>query len=152
MHYKKSLYFLLAFFIIGLLYTNIGFNIAYQTRLFIGYFLLIAYLVGAVSFVYRPIADDSRLKKHFFVRLAALLAVILINIVPYALLNQQHDSLGAGYLLYFTSIGLGSLLGMYMLIETIVLATRKQYDRVIINFTLAEAVYCFLLFSNLFGF
>lgn len=151
MQYKKSFYFLLTFFILGLLYTKIDLHIDYQTRSFIGYFLLAAYLIGSTFLLSKPISSNPKLKKHFFIRLTILLVVIFLGVLPFISL-QQHDSLGSGYFLYFASAGLGILFGTYMAIETIVLARRKKYDHVIINFTLAEAVYCLLIFSNLFGF
>ncbi|WP_345232929.1 hypothetical protein [Olivibacter ginsenosidimutans] len=152
MNYKKYIYFLLLFLIAGFAYTQVGFGLSYRLRPLIGYLLLAGYLFGVGLLLYTPLSYEPKLKKHFLIRLTVLTLVALIILTPYWVLKQQHDSLGAGYLFFFMSIGFSTLIAIYTAVETIWLFTRKKYSQVFVNLLLAEGIYCLVLFSGLFGF
>lgn len=152
MDFKKIKYFLLAFLIAGFLFKSNMLPIPYQIRSFIGLLLLAVYAGGTYTLIYRPIIPESKLKKHFFLRLGVLLLLLLIGIIPLWLLKDQNLGMGAGYLYYFVIMILGYSTLIYAIIETILLYTKKKYEQTAINLTLVIAIYCFVIFSGLFGF
>lgn len=152
MDHKKAVIFLVSFLILGWIYTNLGFGMPIQFRSILGFLFLIAFVVGAVIYIYQPVSGNSALKKHFFIRLGVLLLIILIGGITYSSLMQQNDSLGAGYMVYFIALGIGIPAIAFLVIETFVLFMRKKNDQVILNLLIAELMFCFVVFSGLFGY
>lgn len=152
MDFKKIKYFLLGFLIGGYLFKSNILPIPYQMRSIIGLIVIAGYAFGVYSLIYRPIISDSHLKKHLFLRLGVLILLLLIALVPLWLLKDQNLGMGAGYIYYFIVMVLGYSTLIYAIIESILLYSKKKYEKTAINLALAMAIYCFVIFSGLFGF
>ncbi|MBP2619625.1 hypothetical protein [Chryseobacterium jejuense] len=152
MDFKKIKYFFLAFLIAGFIFKSNILPIVYQVRSTIGLILLIVYACGVYTFIYRPIASENNLKKHLFLRLGILLLFLLIAFIPLVFLKEQNLGMGAGYLYYFVMIAFGYGILIYAVIESILLYRKKKYEQTAINLALALSIYCFVIFSGLFGF
>ncbi|WP_045495923.1 hypothetical protein [Chryseobacterium sp. StRB126] len=152
MDFKKIKYFFLAFLIAGFIFTNNMLPVSYQVRSIIGLILLAVYAFGAYTLIYRPIASENKLKRHLFIRLGILSLFLLIAIFSQWFLKEQNTNWGTGYMLYLVMIVLGYATLIYTIVESIVLYTKKKYEQTAINLALAFAIYCFIIFSGLFGF
>ncbi|BAP31193.1 DNA translocase FtsK [Chryseobacterium sp. StRB126] len=126
--------------------------VSYQVRSIIGLILLAVYAFGAYTLIYRPIASENKLKRHLFIRLGILSLFLLIAIFSQWFLKEQNTNWGTGYMLYLVMIVLGYATLIYTIVESIVLYTKKKYEQTAINLALAFAIYCFIIFSGLFGF
>lgn len=152
MDFKKIKYFLLAFLIGGFIFKSNMLPIPYQVRSVIGLIILIGYAYGVYTLIYRPVVSESRLKKHLLLRLGILILLLLIALIPLWLLKDQNLGMGAGYIYYFVMMVLGYGTVIYAIIESLLLYSKKKYEQTAINLSLAMAIYCFVIFSGLFGF
>lgn len=152
MDFKKIKYFFLAFIIAGFLFTKNVIHVPYQARSIIGLIVLIVYGYGVYTLIYRPIASENKLKKHLFIRLGVLILLLLIALIPLWLLKDRNIGMEAGYIFYFVMMILGYSTLIYAIIESLLLYSKKKYEETTINLALCLAVYCFVMFSGLFGF
>ncbi|AZB32510.1 MULTISPECIES: hypothetical protein [Chryseobacterium] len=152
MDFKKIKYFFLAFLIAGFVFTKNIFPISYQVRSIIGFIILLVYACGTYILIYRPIVSDNKLKKHLFLRLGVLILLLLIALIPLWLLKDRNVGMGAGYIYYFVMMLSGYATLIYAIIESLLLYSKKKYEQTAINIALAMAIYCFVIFSGLFGF
>lgn len=152
MDFKKIKYFLLAFLIGGFIFKGNMLPIPYQVRSIIGLIILIGYAYGVYTLIYRPVVSESHLKKHLLLRLGILILLLLIALIPLWLLKDQNLGMGAGYIYYFVIMVLGYGTLIYAIIESLLLYSKKKYEQTAINLSLAMAIYCFVIFSGLFGF
>lgn len=152
MDFKKIKYFFLAFLVAGFIFTKNMLPVPYQARSIIGFILLIVYACGVYTLIYRPIVSENKLKKHLFLRLGVLILLLLIALIPLWLLKDQNLGMGAGYIYYFVMMILGYTTLIYAIIESILLYLKKKYEQTAINLALVLAIYCFVIFSGLFGF
>ncbi|OCA80428.1 hypothetical protein BBH99_15555 [Chryseobacterium contaminans] len=152
MNFKNIKYFFLAFLITGFIFTKSILPVSYQVRTIIGFILLIVYFFGAYILIYRPIVSDNKLKKHLFLRLGVLILLLLIALISLWQFKDQNIGMGAGYILYFVMMVLGYATLLYAIIESLLLYSKKKYEQTTINLALVLAIYCFVMFSGLFGF
>ncbi|WET49747.1 hypothetical protein PYS58_01170 [Chryseobacterium indologenes] len=152
MDFKKIKYFFVTFLIIGFIFTKSWIPVPYQVRPTVGLILLLVYAFGVYSLIYRPIISESRLKKHLFLRLGILILFLLIAITSVWFLKDHSLGMGTGYLLYFVMMVSGYAILIYAIIESLLLYTKKKYEKTAINLALALGIFCFAIFSGLFGF
>ncbi|WP_411973571.1 hypothetical protein ACLCDV_09985 [Sphingobacterium sp. Lzh-3] len=152
MNYIKVVLFIVLFLIVGLAYANQDWNGLESAHYYIGYLLLSLYLSGSILFMYKPLQGDRKLKRHFFIRFSVVCIAFLLLLVPYLILKQQNDGLGAGYLLYFMTVSLAAPLSIYAFIEILWLFTQKKYPQIGVNLLLVGYIYCLFLFTGLFGY
>lgn len=152
MDFKKIKYFFITFLIAGFIFTKNWLPVTYQTRPIIGLILLIAYAYGIYTLIYRPIIPENKLKKHLFLRLGILTLFLLSATISMWLLKDQNSGMGTAYILFLGMMVFGYAILIYGIIESLLLYTKKKYEQTTINLALALGIYCFIMFSGLFGF
>lgn len=131
MNHKKVILIVIAVIIAGFCFPSAHFDMNDHIRPYVGYCLLVSYIVAAISVLYKPISQDRSLRKHFLIRFGTLMLSFLIIVIPYLTVLNNHGRLGAGYLLVFL---------------------KRKTDKAVINLFLVLGVYSFVLFSGFWGF
>ncbi|WP_160139742.1 hypothetical protein [Chryseobacterium sp. c4a] len=152
MDFKKIKYFFVSFLIAGFIFKGNILPIPYQIRYIIGLLILIAYVYGVYTLIYRPVTSVPKLKNHLLLRLGILIFFFCLAGITQWLLNGQNTNAGTGYISFLVIVVLGYALLIYTIIESLLLFTKKKYEQTAITLALAFAVYCFVIFSGLFGF
>ncbi|AZB07691.1 hypothetical protein EG344_01935 [Chryseobacterium sp. G0162] len=60
--------------------------------------------------------------------------------------------MGTANILFLGMMVFGYAILIYGIIESLLLYTKKKYEQTTINLALALGIYCFIMFSGLFGF
>jgi len=145
MNHKVAALVLVIFVLAGIFFPAIYFSDD-QVRAYTGYGLFACFVLAAIGVLYKPLSQNRSLRKHLLVRLGVLAFCFLAIFIPYQMMSNSGDRLGAAYLLLFLSGGAGILLATYALFETTYLFIKKKTEKAMINLFLTGVLYSLTVF------